>query len=119
MSSHPINLGLRFLLEIAALVSLGVWGWQKGEGWVRFLLAVGKPVIAATLWATFRVPNDPGTAPIAIPGILRLIFELALFAFATWALYDSNLIALAWILGIVTLVHYISSYDRILWIIKQ
>ncbi|MEJ5240081.1 MAG: YrdB family protein [Anaerolineales bacterium] len=119
MSSHPINLGLRFLLEIAALISLGVWGWQKGEGWVRFLLAVGIPVIAATLWATFRVPNDPGTAPVAIPGILRLIFELVLFAFATWALYDSKFITLAWILGIVTIAHYISSYDRILWIIKQ
>jgi hypothetical protein len=119
MSSHPINLGLRFLLEIAALLSLGVWGWQKGEGWVRFLLALGIPVVAATLWATFRVPNDPGTAPIAIPGILRLIFELVLFAFATWALYDLKSIALAWILGVVTLVHYISSYDRILWIVKQ
>jgi hypothetical protein len=119
MSAHPINLGLRFLLEIAALISLGVWGWQKSEGWVRFVLAIGIPIIAATLWAVFRVPNDPGTAPIAIPGILRLIFELALFAFATWALYDSKFITLAWILGITTVLHYISSYDRILWMIKQ
>ncbi len=119
MSSHPVNLALRFLLEIAALISLGIWGWKKGEGWVGFLLAAGMPIIAATLWATFRVPNDPGTAPIAIPGILRLIFELALFAFATWALYDSKFIVLAWILGITTFLHYISSYDRVLWIIKQ
>jgi hypothetical protein len=119
MSSHSVNLGLRFLLEIAALISLGIWGWQKGEGWVRFFLAVGIPIIAATLWATFRVPNDPGTAPIAIPGILRVIFELALFAFATWALYDSKFIVLAWMLGVITLLHYVSSYDRVLWIIKQ
>jgi hypothetical protein len=119
MSSHPVNLGLRFLLEIAALISLGIWGWQKGEGWVRFILAVGIPIVAATLWATFRVPNDPGTAPVAIPGILRLMFELALFALATWALYDSKLTVLAWILGVVTMLHYISSYDRVLWIIKQ
>jgi hypothetical protein len=119
MSSHPVNLGLRFLLEIAALISIGVWGWQKGEGWVRFVLAIGIPIIVATLWATFRVPNDPGTAIIAIPGMLRLLFELALFAFASWALYDSKFISLAWILGIVTFLHYISSYDRILWMIKQ
>jgi hypothetical protein len=119
MSSHPLNLGLRFLLEIAALISLGIWGWQKGDGWVRFLLAVGIPIIAATLWATFRVPNDPGAAPVAIPGILRLIFELCLFAFATWALYDSKFTVLAWIFGIITLLHYVSSYDRVLWIIKQ
>jgi hypothetical protein len=119
MSSHPINLGLRFLLEIAALISLGIWGWQKGEGWTRFFLALGLPIIAATLWAIFRVPNDPGTAPIAIPGILRLIFELALFSFATWALYDLKFTVLAWIFGTITLLHYVSSYDRVLWIIKQ
>lgn len=119
MSSHPVNLGLRFLLEIAALVSLGIWGWQKGDGLVRFLLAVGVPLLAAILWATFRVPNDPGTAPIAIPGILRLVLELAFFAFATWALYDSKFVTPAWIFGIITLLHYISSYDRIIWLIKQ
>jgi len=107
------------LLEIAALLSLGVWGWQKGEGWVRFVLAVGIPIIAATLWATFRVPNDPGTAPIAIPGILRLVFELVLFAFAIWALFDSKFTTLAWIFGITTFLHYVSSYDRVLWMIKQ
>lgn len=119
MSSHPVNLGLRFLLEIAALISLGIWGWYVGEGWVRLLLAVGLPIIAATIWATFRVPNDPGKAPVVIPGILRLIFELALFAFATWALFETKNIALAWILGIMTCLHYVSAYDRVLWIIKQ
>jgi hypothetical protein len=107
------------LLEIAALISLGIWGWQKGEGWVRFALVIGLPFIAAALWATFRIPNDPGPAPVAIPGILRLIFELALFVFATWALYDAKFIALAWILSVITFLHYISSYDRIFWMLKQ
>ncbi len=119
MSSHPLNLALRFLLEIAALLSLGVWGWQKGDGWLRFVLAVGIPLIFAVLWAVFRVPNDPGKAPVATPGILRLAFELAMFAFAVWALYDRNLITYAWILGIAVAINYISSYDRILWMIKQ
>ena len=36
MSSHPVNLGLRFLLELAALITLGIWGWHMGEGWVSF-----------------------------------------------------------------------------------
>jgi len=119
MSSHPLNLGLRFLLEIGALFSLGVWGWQKGEGWVRFALGFGIPIAAATLWAIFRVPNDPGPAPVAVPGVLRLLFELAYFAFAVWALYDLGDIIIAWILGITVTLHYISSYDRILWIIKH
>jgi len=119
MSSNPINLALRFLLEIAALVVLGLWGWQKGVGWVRFLFAFGLPLLAAILWATFRVPNDPGAAPVAIPGMLRLAFEIALFSFSTWALFDMQRLTFAWLLGIITLLHYFTSYDRILWIIKQ
>lgn len=119
MSSHPINLGLRFILEMAALISLGIWGWQKGEGWVRFVLAFGIPVVAAVLWATFRVPNDPGNAPVPVPGIIRLLFELGIFAFAAWALFDAGFITPAWILGIVAILHYISSYNRILWMIQH
>ena len=119
MSSHPVNLALRFMLELAALAAFGIWGWQKGEGWLRFLLAVGIPILAATLWATFRIPGDPGPAPVAIPGLLRLAFELALFGFAVWALQDVKLTSLSWILGIVVVLHYLTSYDRIIWMISK
>ena len=119
MSSHPVNLALRFLLELAAWLALGIWGWQKGDGWLRFALALGIPLIFMALWGVFRVPNDPGKAPVAVPGILRLVFELAMFAFAVWALVDANLYTYAWILGIATAVNYITSYDRILWLLKQ
>ena len=119
MSSHPINLALRFLLEIAAWGALGVWGWHKGDNWLRFVLAIGIPLIFMAVWGIFRIPNDPGKAPVAIPGMLRLAFELAMFAFAVWALYDAQLPTYAWILGVAVAVHYISSYDRILWMLKQ
>ena len=119
MRSHPVNLALRFLLELAALLAFGVWGWQKSDGWLRFVLALGIPIIVTLLWATFHVPNDPGPAPIAIPGIFRLAFELALFALATWALYDVRLTPLSWILGVVVVIHYIASYDRMVWLIAS
>jgi xanthosine utilization system XapX-like protein len=119
MNSHPINLALRFLLEIAALVILGIWGWQRGDGWLRYILALGIPILVAILWATFRVPNDPGSAPIAIPGVLRLLFELALFAFVVWALVDLQKLTFAWILGLILVLHYAVSYDRIIWMVKQ
>lgn len=119
MSSHPINLLVRFALEIAALVALGFWGWATGTGLLRFVLAVGVPLVAAVLWGTFRVPNDPGAAPVAIPGVLRLVLELTFFAAATWALYDAGAIPLGWLLGIVVLVHYVVSYDRVRWLIEQ
>ena len=122
MGSHPINLAIRFLLELSALLAMGVWGWRQSEGWFRFLLASGIPVIAAVVWGTFAVPNDPsrsGAAPIAVPGILRLAIELAIFIFATWALYDLGATGLSWALGLVVAVHYINSTDRIRWLIAQ
>lgn len=45
---------------------------------MRFFLALGIPGVAAVLWATFRVPNDPGRAPVPVPGIVCLALELAL-----------------------------------------
>lgn len=119
MSSHPVNLAVRFLLELAAWAAIGLWGWQKGEGWTRFLLAAGLPLLTMALWGVFRVPNDPGKAPVAVPGALRLALELAFFSFATWALFDRNLTAFGWTLGVVTLLHYLTSYDRVLRLIKQ
>ena len=44
MGSHPINLAVRFLLEVAVLLSMGTWGWRHGEGWLRFVLAALIPV---------------------------------------------------------------------------
>ena len=122
MGSHPINLAIRFLLELSALVSMGVWGWRQSESWFRFLLALSVPIVGAVVWGTFAVPNDPsrsGAAPVAVPGILRLGIELAFFIFATWALYDLGFMRLSWTLGIIVALHYITSYDRILWLITQ
>ena len=122
MGSHPINLAIRFLLELSALLAMGVWGWRQSAGWLRFLLAIGIPIIAAAVWGTFAVAGDPsrsGAAPIAVPGILRLVIELAFFSFATWAIYDLGFTGLSWVLGIIVALHYIVSYDRILWLIKQ
>jgi hypothetical protein len=94
------------------LAAAGVWGWQQRGDWLRFALALGVPLVAAALWGTFRVPNDPGSAPVAVSGILRLILELALFAFATWALYDAGYIRLSAIFGIIVLIHYVISRWR-------
>lgn len=122
MGSHPINLAIRFLLEIAALLAVAVWGWRQSDSWLKFVLALGIPIILAIVWGTFAVPGDPsrsGAAPVAVPGILRLVIELAIFALAVWTLYDLGYINLSLILGIIVALHYIISYDRILWLIKQ
>lgn len=122
MGSHPINLTIRFLLELAALTSVGLWGWRQSDGWMKFVLAFGIPIILAAIWGIFAVPNDPsrsGSAPIVISGIVRLIIELAFFAFATWSLYELGYTSLSWVLGLAVVAHYIVAYDRIMWLISH
>ena len=122
MGSNPINLAFRFLLEIAGLVALGFWGWNQTEGILRFVLALGIPLIAAVLWGTFAVPDDPsrsGKAPVPVPGIVRLLLELAFFGIATWSILDYGATTVGWVYGIVVLAHYLISYDRVLWLIRR
>lgn len=80
---------------------------------------LGLPLIAAVLWGTFRVPNDPGKAPVAVPGILRLFLELAYFGAASWALFASGQPLWGYGFAGLVLFHYLISYDRILWLLRQ
>ena len=64
VGSHPINLAVRFLLELAALFSMGVWGWRTGEGWQRFVLAALIPAGAAVLRRHWRERGAPVAARI-------------------------------------------------------
>ena len=122
MGSNPVNLAVRFGLELAALYALGRWGWNQHAGVVRYLLAFGLPLIAAALWGTFRVPEDPsanGKAPVPVPGWLRLLLEAALFVSAAWCLFNSAAERAAYIFSAVAILHYVLSYDRILWMLKR
>ncbi len=122
MGSHPINLAVRFLLEIAALVALGHWGWARHSGLWRVVLAAGLPLLAAVLWGTFAVPADPsrsGNAPVPVPGVVRLALELFFFGAAAWTLFDAGKPILALALAVVVVAHYALSYDRIAWLIGQ
>jgi hypothetical protein len=69
------NLALRFLLELAALLGLGMAGWSLSSGVWCWIVALAVPVAVAVIWATFAVLNDPsrsGRAPILVPGAVRL-----------------------------------------------
>ncbi|PLX02771.1 MAG: hypothetical protein C0595_09605 [Marinilabiliales bacterium] len=122
MGSHPINLIIRFLLEVTALISAGMWAWNVSHGWPSLILTFALPLILAVIWGIFAVPDDPsrsGKAPIVTPGIIRLIIELSIFAFATWAFFDIELIITGLVFGIVVLVHYLVSYDRVKWLLTK
>jgi hypothetical protein len=121
--SHPLNLALRFCLELALIYSLGLWGSTRSDhGLLRIVGAVSLPLIAALVWGVFAVPDDPsrsGDAPVAIPGALRLVLELGLFASAVAALHASHAQRFALALAVLTLVHYALSLDRIAWLLRR
>lgn len=67
---HPVNAGVRFVAELVAWygVGAGLWSVAPVVGIVGAAAAVGT-------WAVFRVPGDPGPAPVAVPGPVRLAIE--------------------------------------------
>lgn len=122
MGTHPANLAVRFLLEVSAYLILGFWGWRRRDDGLRIVVALAIPLLWAALWGTFAVPGDPsrsGSAPIPVPGVLRLALECAFFACATWALYELRFVRLAAVFGTAVAVHYALSYDRIRWLVGQ
>lgn len=122
MGSHPINLAVRFLLEVMGLAALAWIGWQYGKGVYKYVFAIGLPLLAACLWGVFAVPGDPGRSGntvVAVPGLLRLTLETGFFAAATWSLIAVGAEKLGWIYAATVTVHYIVSFDRVVWLVRQ
>ena len=122
MSKHPINSAVRFLLELTSMAVFAWWGYHLSETGMRIVPAILLPLGFALIWGVFAVKNDPsrsGKTVVRTPGIIRLILELALFGTAAWMLLDLGHSKWAIIFGSVLLLHYIFSYDRIAWLLKQ
>jgi hypothetical protein len=119
---NPLNLLIRFLLEIAALAAIGLWGWSQTEEWIRILLAIGIPLLVAAIWGIFAVPNDPsrsGKTVITTPGSIRLCIELLVFFFAALVIHSVGYSTISLIFVTLVVIHYLASYKRILWLVKQ
>ena len=121
MSQNPLNLALRFVLEIIALIALGAWARTQYPGAMGNVLMILVPLWAAVLWGVFNVKGDPsrsGKAPVQVPGLIRLLLELSIFGSATWGLFTLSP-AYGWIFGSVALLHYLLSYDRVIWLLGR
>ncbi|GIK29713.1 MAG: YrdB family protein [Phototrophicaceae bacterium] len=118
MGENPVNLALRFVLELAAIAALAVWGWSQHDGLLRVLLAIGLPLLGGTVWAVFRVPGDGGDPIVAVSGAVRLLIELALFGAAVVLLYSAGETTLALMFAVVIVVHYTLSYDRVIRLLR-
>lgn len=119
---HPLNLALRFILELSALGGFGVLVWTSVTGSWRILVLIIVLCLLMALWGTFAVPNDPsrsGNAPVPVSGLIRLTLECAIlfggalsFHWAGFSLAGAGLAALV-------LLHYVFSRERIGWLLQQ
>ena len=73
----PLNLGLRFVLELCLLVALGVWGFSE-----NVVLGIAAPLAAAVVWGLWIAPK----ASRRLRDPARLVVELVLFGAAGAAL---------------------------------
>jgi hypothetical protein len=114
MNANNAGLGLHFLLEIGAMAALVHWGFNASPNMaVKLLLGLGVPLAAAVVWGVFRVPNDPGPAPVAVPGALRLLIEILILGGAAAALYASGSQTLGLAFAAAIVIDYYLMHDRI------
>ena len=93
-----LNLGLRFVLEIAMLVALGWTGAELTSSLVADVaLAVLLPLAAAGVWGVWVAPKAPRR--LSDPG--RLLVELVLFGAAVAGLLYSGHAVLAVVLALL------------------
>ncbi|WP_434723927.1 YrdB family protein [Mesorhizobium sp. RIZ17] len=116
------NLILRFLLELAALLGLGMAGWSLSAGFWRWILAIGLPIVAAVLWGTFAVPDDPsrsGRAPVPMPGAVRLALELVILCGGATGFCLTGHAAIGIVMALLIAFNYAFSLDRLGWLLRQ
>jgi hypothetical protein len=109
---------LRFFLEIGALFAMAFWAWAMFDGLLQVVVAIGLPAVAAIAWAIFRVPNDPGPAPVVVPGIVRLALEAVFFGSAVVLLYLAGEQLAAIIFGAVVVLHYVVGRRRVFRLLR-
>ncbi|MCM3570159.1 YrdB family protein [Neobacillus mesonae] len=97
-----INLAIRFLLEICALMALGYWGFHTGNGKVtKALLGVGVPILIAVIWGVFGSPK----AKFKLSMTPQIFLELVVFGIPVIALLVVGKTQLALIYGICVVIN--------------
>jgi hypothetical protein len=95
------NYALRFLLELVALAALAYWGFREFGGIVQWVIGLGAPLLAATVWGTFMSPK--ASRPTVDP--VRLLIEIAVFGAGVAALLAAGATAVAIVLAVLAALH--------------
>ncbi|TPJ17892.1 DUF2568 domain-containing protein [Mesorhizobium sp. B2-7-3] len=116
------NLTLRFLLELAALLGLGMAGWSLSDEAWRWVLAIALPLAAAAAWGIFAVLNDPsrsGRAPVPVPGAVRLALEFIVLFGGGAGFHLAGHTITAIIMALLIVISYAFSLDRLAWLLRR
>ena len=97
----PANDGLRFLLEVAALASLGYWGFQVTDSALRWVLMLAAPLVVAGVWARWVAARSPS----ALRDPSRLVLEMMIFGGSAVALASAGRSTLAIAFAVLVVVH--------------
>lgn len=119
MAYHPLNLFLRFLLELTAWFSMGLYGWHLNDSAFRYLFMLGIPFLSILIWGIFNVPGDAsrsGKAPVIVAGWIRLTIEFITFGFGAWTLFSLGHSFYGYVFSILVIIHYLLSFERIKWL---
>lgn len=123
MSNYPANRILRFILELVGLILIGQWGWRLSDTPLRFVYAVGLPLLFAAVWLLIASEQDPiydpdagGRLPrarIMAPGGARLMLELTCAGFVVYTLLNTGQSFFALVYSLTVLLHTFWSLDRV------
>jgi hypothetical protein len=100
------NDALRFLLELFAFVSLGVWGFLAWPlPWPGVLVGIAAPAVAILLWALFRSPK----AVFRLDPFGKAVVEICVFGAAALAWWDLGQPVVALIFAVIATISGIVS----------
>ena len=101
------NLGLAFLLELAALVAFCYFGFNIGGTLpLKFLLGIGLPAGAIVIWAIWGAPMSKRR----LSGAPFLLLQILFFGAAALALYLVGQHVLGFIFALVFILNTILAY---------
>lgn len=96
-----LNLALKFFIELVMLVAFAYFGWTMPQQLVwKIVLPLVILAVVIVLWGRVAAPKSPRRLPFA----KRVAFGLAMFMFATIALYVAGQPMLALIYAAIVLV---------------
>ncbi|MDH5597485.1 MAG: YrdB family protein [Cyclobacteriaceae bacterium] len=122
MGYHPLNLALRFLLELCVLISSGYMMYVTQEGALRYIGMIGFPLLLAAIWVIFAVRGDKsrsGNTVVPTRGLIRLLLELGFFCIGGLSIYKVGFELYVVPYALIVAGHYLISYDRIAWLLKH